>query len=54
MNNDYIEEIRLSRALAREIGQLNEQYRNVVPRSVWKAYLKLTEHYEKEIADGRQ
>jgi hypothetical protein len=52
--NDYIEEIRLSRELAREIGQLNEQYRGVIPRSVWKAYLKLTEHYEKEITNGTQ
>ena len=52
--NDYIEEIRLSRELAREIGQLNEQYRGVIPRSVWKAYLKLTEHYDKEITNGTQ
>jgi len=54
MNNDYIEEIRLSRELAKTIQQLDEQYRNVVPRSVWNAYLKLTEHYEREITDGIQ
>lgn len=54
MNNYYLEEIRLSRELAKTIQQLDEQYRNIVPQPIWNAYLKLQEHYQKEIEDGIQ
>ena len=49
MDKHYLEEIRLSRELARSIEQLNEQYRNIIPLSIWQPYLKLKEHYQKEI-----
>jgi hypothetical protein len=45
MDKYYLEEIRLSRELARSI----EQYRNIIPLSIWQPYLKLKEHYLKEI-----
>ena len=54
MDKYYMEEIRLSRELARAIEQLDEQYRNIIPLSIWKPYLKLKEHYLKEIDDGVQ
>lgn len=38
-------EIRLSRALAREIDQVTRQYGTVVPENVWNAFLKLKECY---------
>ena len=50
----YFEEIRLSRALAKSIEQITEQYGRVVPESVYSAYLKLIEHYQKEIESGIQ
>jgi hypothetical protein len=49
MDKHYLEEIQLSRELAMAIEQLNEQYRNIIPLSIWKPYLKLKEHYQKEI-----
>jgi hypothetical protein len=49
MDKHYTEEIQLSRDLAKSIEQLDDQYKNVIPHSVWKAYLKLREHYRKEI-----
>jgi hypothetical protein len=54
MDKHYLEEIRLSRELARAIEQLDEQYRNIVPLSIWQPYLKLKKHYEQEIQDGTQ
>lgn len=39
-------EIQLSRALAREIEQIHNQYPGVVPHNVMKAYHKLYEHYQ--------
>lgn len=54
MNSDQMElmfpgtstEIRLSRALAREIEQVTNQYGNVVPNNVMQAYYKLCDHYK--------
>ena len=43
------EEIRLSRALANEIGQITHQYGGVVPHNVMLAYNKLLDHYTKQI-----
>ena len=54
IDHHYIEEIRLSRELARSIEQLDEQYRNIVPQPIWNAYLNLKAHYAKEIEDGIQ
>ena len=54
MDKHYTEEIRLSRELARAIAQLDEQYRNIVPQSIWQPYLKLRDHYLKEIDDAVQ
>ena len=46
-------EIKLSRALAREIAQVTEQYGGVVPHNVMQAYHKLREHYNLQIqAEG--
>jgi hypothetical protein len=45
------EEIRLSRALAREIQQITEQYGGVVPHNVMTAYNKLYECYIKHIKE---
>ena len=47
-------EINLSRALAREISQITEQYGNVVPENVMQAYRKLRNHYEEQMLVGRQ
>jgi hypothetical protein len=54
MDKHYIEEIRLSRELAKEIGELDEQYRGLIPKTIWNIYLKLQDHYQKEIEDGIQ
>lgn len=43
------EEIRLSRELAREIERLSEQFRGVVPRSVWAKFKKLNKHYQRQM-----
>lgn len=51
-NKDYMEEIRLSRELAREIESVTNQYGEVVPHNVWLAYLKLKKHYEMQIEEG--
>lgn len=45
-------EIRLSRALAREIDQVLQSYGQVVPHSVYKAYLELKKHYDWQIENG--
>jgi hypothetical protein len=50
----YLEEIRLSRELARAIEQITTQYGGVVPHSVYSAYLRLVEHYQKEMELGIQ
>jgi hypothetical protein len=47
-----IREIQLSRALARAIDSELEQYGNVVPHSVLQAYLKLKDHYARQIESG--
>ena len=54
MNDDYLEEIRLSRELAKAIGQELEQYGQVVPHSVMVAYTNLLKHYAREIEEGIQ
>lgn len=45
-------ELRLSRALAREIDQVLSQYGQVIPHSVLQAYYKLKEHYDMQISEG--
>lgn len=50
MNNDYLEEIRLSRELAKAIGQEVES----IPQSVMVAYTNLLKHYAREIENGVQ
>ena len=50
----YLEEIRLSRELAKAIEQITAQYGGVVPESVYSAYLKLVDHYQKEMESGVQ
>lgn len=47
--DSYFEEIRLSRELAKAIGQEMESYGQVVPHSVMVAYKNLLEHYAREI-----
>lgn len=54
MDKNYITEIQLCRELVRAIEQLDEQYRNIVPLSIWKPYLKLKEHYELQKDEGIQ
>lgn len=48
----YMEEIRLSRALAKEIESVTKQYGEVVPHNVWLAYSRLVEHYRKQQDEG--
>ena len=48
----HLEEIRLSRALAKAIEQELKTYGQVVPHSVYTAYLELVKHYQKEIEEG--
>ena len=43
------EEIKLSRALAKEIEQITHQYGGVVPHNVMLAYNRLLAHYTKQI-----
>lgn len=45
-------EIRLSRALAREIEQINEQYSGVVPLNVMQAYRELCDWYQEQMSKG--
>lgn len=52
MNDQYIEEIRLSRELARAIEQEVKTYGQVVPHSVYQAYLRLQALYQREIEAG--
>jgi hypothetical protein len=51
MNDYHYTEIRLSRELTAAIAELNEQYKNIIPNSIWQPYLKLLEHYEREKAN---
>lgn len=48
----HFEEIRLSRALANAIEQELQAYGQVIPHSVMQAYLRLKEHYERQIENG--
>lgn len=52
MNSLLIEELRLSRELARAIEQEYTAFGQVVPHSVFQAYKRLVEHYKKEIEEG--
>ena len=52
MNNLLIEELRLSRELAKAIEQEFTTYGQVVPHSVFEAYKRLVLHYQKEIDQG--
>lgn len=54
MNDVYYEELKLSRELAKAIGQEVESYGQVVPHSVMVAYTRLLQHYAKEIEEGVQ
>lgn len=45
-------EIKLGRDLAREIGQVLDQYGQVIPHNVMQAYLKLKVHYERQLESG--
>ena len=51
MNEYHYTEIRLSRELTAAIAELNEQYKNIIPNSIWQPYLKLLEHYDREKAN---
>lgn len=48
----YTEEIRLSRELAKAIEQEIASYGQTVPYSVYRAYLRLVEHYHKQQEEG--
>lgn len=48
----YLDEIRLSRELARAIEQEIACYGQVVPHSVYQAYLRLQALYQREIDAG--
>jgi hypothetical protein len=50
MENAHYEEIRLSRELVKAIGQENAP----MSEATQKAYVKLLEHYAKEIEEGIQ
>ena len=50
MENAHYEEIRLSRELAKAIAQENLP----MSEATQKAYMKLLEHYAKEIEEGVQ
>ena len=52
MNNYYLEELKLSRELARAIGQEIESFGQVVPHSVFETWKRLVEHYKKEMDEG--
>jgi hypothetical protein len=52
MHEYHYTEIRLSRELTAAIAALNDQYKNVIPLSIWQPYLKLLEHYEREKENG--
>ncbi len=54
MNDAHYEEIKLSRELAKAIGQEIESYGQVVPHSVMVAYKNLLQHYAREIEEGVQ
>jgi hypothetical protein len=46
------EELRLSRALAREIEAVLEQYGKVIPNSVLNRYYDLRALYQRQIEEG--
>jgi hypothetical protein len=50
IDDAYLEEIRLSRELVKAIGQENTP----MSESVQNAYVKLLQHYAKEIEEGVQ
>lgn len=47
------EELRLSRELACEIERVNEQFRGVVPHSVWAKFEKLNKHYQLQMENEK-
>lgn len=54
MNDVYLKEIQLSRELARQIEQITDQYGNVVPENIMRAYRNLCDHYQQQIEEGVQ
>jgi hypothetical protein len=52
LNNMHLEEIRLSRALMQAIEEEIASYGQVIPHSVNVAYMRLKEHYQREIEEG--
>ena len=52
LKSQHFEELRLSRELAKAIEQEIQSFGQVVPHSVHQAYLRLVEHYRKEIEEG--
>lgn len=50
----HYEEIKLSRELAKAIEQELQSFGQVVPHSVYNAYLKLRSHYQWQIENGIQ
>ena len=52
LNSMHTEELRLSRELAKAIEQELQQFGQVIPHSVLTAYLRLNQHYQKEIEEG--
>ena len=50
----YLEEIRLSRELAREIEQTIDQWGLVIPQNVVAAHSRLLRHYQEQIEKGVQ
>jgi hypothetical protein len=52
MNNLHFEEIKLSRELARAIEEEIASFGQVVPHSVFSAYMRLKELYNKQIEEG--
>jgi len=50
----YAQEIKLSRELAKAIEQELTSYGKVIPKSVYDAYIRLKNHYQKQIEDNIQ
>jgi hypothetical protein len=54
MENEYLKELQLSRKLANAIQSELDSFGKVVPESVYRAFIELKEHYEKEKEAGIQ
>lgn len=52
LNPMHLEEIKLSRALMQAIDQEVKGFGKIVPHSVFVAYERLKDHYQKEIEEG--